>query len=134
MTELLEFSLIYPMHNEESNVDPLLRRTYDSLMTHYQSEQKFEIICINDGSTDLTNQKVEKWVDLKKNIKIFSFSQPHGHSAALAKGFELVSSSKYAMICDADLQYLPEEIPAFLEKMERNSQLSIINGWRVKKY
>jgi len=134
MPDSIEFSLIYPMHNEEANVDPLLQRTFDSLIMYYHSEQKFEIICINDGSTDSTQKKLDTWTTLKKNIRMFVFEQSHGHSAALAKGFELISTSKYTMICDADLQYFPEEIPKFLEEMEKNPQLCIINGWRVKKY
>lgn len=130
----MDLSLIYPMNNEEENVGYLLERTISTLNQYYSDKNNYEIICINDNSQDGTLLILEEYAKKTPQIRIISFNKRIGHAQALAKGFENMNTSKYVIICDADLQYLPEEIPLFLSYARDNPDISIINAWRVEKY
>lgn len=89
------FSIIIPCHNEEQYI----AETIKSVLT--QSEQSFEIIVVNDGSTDTTLLEIEPFLRAHKNIKLISFDK--GHSAAFARNRGLEHArGQYIVFQDAD--------------------------------
>ncbi|RKY92531.1 glycosyltransferase, partial [candidate division KSB1 bacterium] len=103
----LELSLIIPLYNEEDNVKPLylsIKKVVEKLRKSY------EIIFIDDGSTDKTFTLLEKISREDKHIKIIKFRGNFGQSAAMAAGFE-AAQGKVVISMDGDLQNDPQDIP-----------------------
>jgi len=89
------FSIIIPVHNEEEHIVP----TINSIIT--QTEQDFEIIIVNDGSTDRTLLQIQPYLRKHKNIKVISFD--NGHSAAFARNRGIEQArGKYVVFQDGD--------------------------------
>ncbi|MHA1732148.1 MAG: glycosyltransferase family 2 protein [Promethearchaeota archaeon] len=129
----MELSLIYPMYNEERNVDELLSRTMRVLEDFYGDAGDYEVICVDDGSGDGTLRVLaENWVG-REGVRVISLKRHVGHAGAIQAGFRHLGSSTYTVLCNSDLQYLPEEIPKFLRKARANPKLVVVNGWRVHK-
>jgi glycosyltransferase involved in cell wall biosynthesis len=120
----MDVSVVIPAYNEEESIVPLyhkLRGVLNSLKNRY------EVIFIDDGSTDNTARNV---INLKdENVKLIQFQKNFGKSPALSAGFE---NSKYPIIItiDCDLEEEVEEIPLFLEKIKT---YDLIVGWRYKR-
>lgn len=126
-------SIIFPIKNEAGNLKELFERTI-SVMEKMQLEKEgYEIICIDDHSTDNSLNIVDMFSQ-KAVFKSYRFDTDVGHAKAIQKGIELSTNSRYTLLMDADLQYNPEEIPQFINQIKNNSTLHIVNGWRkVKK-
>jgi len=124
MSENNKLSIIVPLFNEEENVILLyhrLRRVLDNLSILY------EIIFIDDGSTDGTYQLLRKLKLSDENIIIVKFIRNFGQSAAFIAGFSIASGDPVITI-DGDIQYDPEDIVLFLEKIRHGAD--IVCGWR----
>jgi len=120
----LELSLIIPLYNEEDNVKPL----YLSIKKVVEKLQKsYEIIFIDDGSTDKTFTLLEKISREDKHIKIIKFRGNFGQSAAMAAGFE-AAQGKVVISMDGDLQNDPQDIPNLLQKLDEG--YDVVSGWR----
>jgi glycosyltransferase involved in cell wall biosynthesis len=120
-------SIIIPLFNESSNLDELYSRI-NSVINNLK--RNFEVIFVDDGSTD---DSYEKIINLKKdypNIAIIRHRINHGKSLALMQGFDL-ARGEIAITLDADLQDQPEMIPRFIEKLEHGHDLA--NGWRKER-
>ncbi len=128
----MRLSVIYPMHNEAGNIEELLKRTYDSLVSYFDSPNDFEIICVDDHSTDQTKPLLNENIKKYPNLKILEMKKNKGHAFAINEGFKNVSNSKYTFLSDSDLQYNPEEIVKFLDFIKNNPDVEILNGWRKK--
>jgi glycosyltransferase involved in cell wall biosynthesis len=117
-------SILIPFFNEEENISPL----FDRLITALQKTGRaYEVICIDDGSSD---GSLEILLDISKinpNVKIISFSRNFGQTAALSAG---IDSSKGEIIIpmDGDLQNDPEDILLLLQKIEEG--YDVVSGWR----
>ena len=117
-------SVLIPVYNEEGNLSLL----YDKLdSTLKKMRRAYEIIFIDDGSSD---GSMEILLDIKErnpNVKIVSFSRNFGQTAALSAG---IDSSKGDIIIpmDGDLQNDPEDILALLQKIEEG--YDVVSGWR----
>jgi dolichol-phosphate mannosyltransferase len=121
-------SIIIPAHNEEKNIRPL----YEKLVGVFQSlasKYAFEIIYINDGSTDGTLQEIEKLAENQPNIKYIDFSRNFGKETATTAGLNNCQGDACVMI-DADLQHPAELIPDFLQKWEEG--FDVVVGVREK--
>ncbi len=106
-------SVVIPLLNEEQLIVRLLDELWKSLET---TGQKFEVICVDDGSTDST---LEKLIDFRKkhgNLKIISLSRNFGLQPALTAGIEY-ASGEYVVMMDGDFQDPPELIPVLFEKI-----------------
>ncbi len=118
------FSIVIPVFNEENSLNELVSRIKDVTDT---LAKPYEIIFINDGSTDKSQEVIDKLSRDYNNIHSITFRKNFGKSAALNAGFKHV---KYDIVftMDADLQDDPIEIPRFLEEIENGYDL--VTGWK----
>lgn len=107
-----EFSLVLPVLNEEETI----QETYMRIREVMESiEGGYEIIFVNDGSTDATHQLLQALHDVDGHVKIINFSRNFGHQTAVSAGLARASGA-YVAVLDADLQDPPEVLPRFFEK------------------
>ena len=116
-----ELSIIIPVHNEEENVIELYERLCITLLS---LEKTYEIIFVDDGSTDDTFQKIRSIKDCR--VRILRFQRNYGKAAALSCGFKK-SKGDIVITMDGDLQDDPKEIPRFLEKLQ---EYDMVSGWK----
>jgi Glycosyltransferases involved in cell wall biogenesis len=95
-------------------------------------QYSYEIIMIDDGSTDNSWQQVVRLRAKNTAIKGIRFQRNYGKSAALNEGFK-AARGEYIITMDADLQDSPDEIPALYEMM-KEGKYDIISGWKKKRY
>jgi len=120
------FSLIIPVYNEEGLIGELAARSVKALESFTTN---YEILFINDGSTDSTLQKL---IEVRKNhsrIKIIDLSKNFGHQAAFTAGLELAMGNFVAMM-DGDLQDPPELLPE-MYRMIKEEGFDIVSGKRI---
>lgn len=119
-------SLIVPCYNEES----VLVETYQRLIKLLNPLAfSFEIIFVNDGSTDQTPFILDDFAHKNQRVIVLHFSRNFGHQQALSAGLH-ECRGQYAVIIDADLQDPPEIIPEMLNLAIRESA-NIVFGQRV---
>lgn len=90
----------------------------------------YEIIFIDDGSTDGSFELMQELADTDPQVKVIKFRRNFGKAAALQKGFD-IARGEVVFTMDADLQDDPVEIPAFLAKLEQGYDL--VSGWKKKR-
>ena len=121
-------SVVVPLLNEEESLKPLYNEIKKSLKT---ISSDYEIIFVDDGSTDRSLQVIKELVRFDNKIRYFSFRANYGKSAALQTAFRNVTGDAIITM-DADLQDDPAEIPNLLEKLEEGYDL--VSGWKKKRY
>jgi glycosyltransferase involved in cell wall biosynthesis len=117
-------SVVIPAYNEEENVPILyekLKKVLDSLGEDY------EIIFVDDGSTDGTYQRLKQLAEKDSRLKVIRFKRNYGQTAAMSAGFEHAKGDVIITL-DADLQNDPEDIPILLEKLKEGYH--VVSGWR----
>jgi glycosyltransferase involved in cell wall biosynthesis len=120
----VDISIIVPFYNEEENVVPLFNSIRDILAG---TNKIFELIFVDDGSTDSTFQKLSEIAQQDSRAKIISFKKNFGQTAAMAAGIDH-SSGEIIIPMDGDLQNDPRDIPQLLEKLEQG--YDVVSGWR----
>lgn len=121
-------SLVIPLYNEEESVPELTRE----IVTVCEKESiPFEIIFIDDGSTDGSFSVLENLQKKDGRIKVIQFRKNFGKSEGLAAGFER-AKGRYVITMDADLQDDPAEIPTLIAKLEEGYDL--VSGWKKKRH
>ncbi len=108
-------SLVVPVLDEEGTIDDLVRRCVNVLQS---SGRPFEIILVDDGSTDSSRERITQWssVHAGRLVGIF-LAGNHGQDAAVMRGFAHCEG-ELILTMDADLQNPPEELPRLLEKLD----------------
>ena len=124
----IEVSIVVSMFNEEGNLDYLFGRLEPILE---QLQCPYEIICVNDGSTDNTLEKVLQYRKKNSRIKIINFSRNFGKDTALTAGLRY-SRGRAVIPIDADLQDPPELIEDLLAKWREG--YDVVYGIRNKRY
>jgi glycosyltransferase involved in cell wall biosynthesis len=119
-----ELSVIVPAYNEEQTLPSLVERLIN---TFKQNNIDGEIIIVNDGSTDKTQEIATELSQKYKNIILIQHNRRKEKTAALHTGFKNASGKLLAMI-DADLQYAPEDLTKLLDKISEG--YDVVNGWR----
>ncbi|WP_347251295.1 glycosyltransferase family 2 protein, partial [Legionella sp.] len=114
MQQPSKISVIAPMYNEEAIIEIYLQETIHVLETHFQH---YELILIDDGSTDHTLARCTPYIKANKNIRLISFSRNYGHEIASTAGFDYAVGD-YVILMDSDLQHPPELIPAMVRKAQ----------------
>ncbi|MEM4246841.1 MAG: glycosyltransferase family 2 protein, partial [Candidatus Woesearchaeota archaeon] len=110
----IEYSVVLPVYNEEGNINPL----YAELTPVMHSlGNPYEIIFVDDGSTDHTFSVLRSLAQRDKRVRIVKFRRNFGQTAALDAGIKQ-SKGKILITLDADLQNDPKDIPRLLEKMK----------------
>ena len=123
-----KLSIIIPAYNEEENIGPLYFELRDVLRG---INLQYEIIFIDDGSTDDTFQKMILVHQQDNSVKLIQFRKNFGQSAALKAGFDHASGN-ILITMDSDLQNDPHDIPSLIEKME-NEDFDVVCGWRYNR-
>jgi len=122
-----KFSVVIPVFNEEENLEVLhtrLVKVMESL------EEPYEIIFVDDGSTDSSFQILKDLHQKDNNVKVIRFTRNFGHHIAITAGLDHCKGENI-IVMDADLQDQPEEIPKLLAKF--NEGYDIVYGLRKKR-
>ena len=115
-----ELSVVIPAFNEERRIAGTLNELVDHLD---RSQQRWEIVVVDDGSSDRTASVVSEWADARRNVRLESI--PHrGKGAAVRHGM-LEARGRYRLLCDADLAMPVQWIDAFLQRMEEGYDIVI---------
>jgi len=121
-------SVIVPLYNEEESLPELLERIEAAFKGLKKS---FEVIFVDDGSTDNSFAVLKKLHREHRNIRVIRFRRNFGKSAALSVGFAEARGS-FVVSMDADLQDDPAEIPGLLDVM--GDSLDLVSGWKKKRF
>lgn len=134
---MASFSIVVPCLNEELNIEPL----YERVSRQLSGVGDFEIIFVDDGSTDQTLARIKHFAAGDSRVKYISFSKNFGLEAAFRAGFKY-ASKQWIIQIDADLQSPPEEIPKLIAKarqgydvvfaLRRDRQDSLLKTWGSK--
>ena len=125
----MDISVVIPLLNEEESIQEL----YDWIASVMQSNQfLYEIIFIDDGSTDSSWQVIEKLSRSNSSLKGIRFQKNYGKSQALDAGFSL-ATGEVVITMDADLQDSPDEIPALYELITKDD-FDLISGWKKRRH
>ena len=125
-----KLSVIIPCYNEEENIEPFYKVISQTL-----KDIDYELVYINDGSTDQTLPRLKNIYTKDKNVKIISFSRNFKKDSAIYAGLKNAKASYYAII-DSDLQQHPKYILEALNFLENNSnydQVALVNKYRQEK-
>ena len=125
----MDISVVIPLLNEEESIQEL----YDWIASVMQSNQfLYEIIFIDDGSTDRSWEVIHKLSLSSPSVKAIRFQKNYGKSQALDAGFEMASGD-VVITMDADLQDSPDEIPE-LYNLVTKENYDLVSGWKKKRY
>jgi glycosyltransferase involved in cell wall biosynthesis len=122
----MTLSVVIPLYNEEENVQMLFERLKGTL-DHLKKE--YEIIFVDDGSTDRTLSILEEIQAKDKTVVVLSLRRNFGQTAAFAAGFDFARGDVIVTM-DGDLQNDPADIPKLLELIKDND---LVSGWRKKR-
>jgi len=119
-------SVVIPFYNEEDNIEPLYEQLSSILI---KMDRKYEILFVDDGSTDNTFRNMLKVRTNDENVKIIKLRKNFGQSAALKAGFDH-SNGNIAISMDGDLQNDPADMPELIKKIE-TEDYDVVCGWRA---
>ena len=125
----MDISVVISLYNEEESLPELTRWISDVMNKNNFS---YEIIMIDDGSSDNSWKIINELSTENKNIKAIKFRRNYGKSAALHTGFRQADGN-VVITMDADLQDNPEEIPE-LYNMVINENYDLVSGWKKKRH
>jgi glycosyltransferase involved in cell wall biosynthesis len=121
---MAKYSIVVPFHNEEENVTILYARLKQVME---QADESFELIFVDDGSSDRTYKLLEEVAAVDSRVLVVKLRRNFGQTSALAAGFDHASGD-FILAMDGDLQHDPNDIPAFLEKLDEG--YDVVSGWR----
>lgn len=127
-TSFKKLSIIIPLFNEEESLNPLTNEIKKALK---QLDISFEVIFVDDGSTDNSLKIIKEICKQDRRFKFVSFRKNYGKSAAIQIGFKQVSGD-VVVTMDADLQDDPGEITNLIKKLEEGFDL--VSGWKKKRH
>lgn len=122
----MDLSIIVPCYNEEACIDAF----YEELKNTLKGKKiSYEVIIVDDGSTDDTSKKVKEIIKNDKKIKLISFSRNFGKESAMHAGLSLATGQNFAII-DADLQQQPSVMLQMYDKLIDNPEYDVIAAYR----
>ncbi len=125
----MDISVVIPLYNEEESI----RELYDWICRVMEAKKySFEVIFIDDGSTDESWPVIEAIANKDSRLKAIHFRRNHGKSAGLNVGFN-AAQGEVVITMDADLQDSPEEIPELYD-MIVNDGYDLVSGWKKKRF
>jgi len=125
----MDITIIIPLYNEEESLPELAEWIKRVVDVHNLS---YEIIMIDDGSSDASWEVIENLKVKNSNIKGIKFQRNYGKSAALNEGFK-AAAGDVVLTMDADLQDSPDEIPE-MRRMIVEEGYDMVSGWKKKRY
>lgn len=125
-------SIIVPFYNEEQSLPLLLEQIYEAMADEklhrlFDRSFSFELLMIDDGSTDGSTRFIREQIARKPELKLVSLQKNFGKTAALAAGFNY-ASGEYVITLDADLQDDPFAVRQLIEKLQEGFDL--VSGWK----
>ncbi len=115
-------SIVIPIYNEEANIAKLAESILKAL-----SGIEYEVLFINDGSTDSSEKEIQAISKSNAHIKLINLRRNYGQTAAMQAGFDH-SKGNIVIPMDGDLQNDPKDIPMLIEKI--NEGYDVVSGWR----
>jgi glycosyltransferase involved in cell wall biosynthesis len=123
-----QLSVVLPIYNEAESLTHLLEELVPALEA---TGHIYEIICVDDGSTDDSFAELKKLRALDDRVRVVRFRRNFGQTAAFAAGFARARGD-IVITMDADLQNDPADIPTLLAKIDEG--YDIVSGWRVNRW
>ena len=127
MSESAQVSVVVPVLNEQDNIRPL----YNQLTQALSNKYKYELVFIDDGSTDASFSILSELHEADDKVKVIRFRKNFGQTAALSAGFAN-SQGQIVIAIDADLQNDPADIPQMIEQLHKG--YDVVSGWRKKRH
>ncbi len=125
----MDLSIVIPLYNEDESLTELTAWIERVMVANNYS---YEVLFIDDGSTDNSWNVIEQLRSKNENIKGIKFQRNYGKSAALNEGFK-AAQGDVVITMDADMQDSPDEIPE-LRKMVIEGGFDLVSGWKKKRY
>ena len=113
MADSVDISIVLPILNEEENLEELYSKITDTLV---KMDKEYEIIAVDDGSTDKSFEVLKKLNSRDPRLKAIKFRRNFGQTAAMSAGFNHARGS-VIITMDSDLQNDPADIPRLLDKI-----------------
>lgn len=129
----MKYSVVIPAHNEEENIRPLyeaVKKVMDRVKSPSDHAANWELIIVDDGSTDATGRIIEELAQVDSRVKLIQFRKKFGQTAGWSAGFDH-AAGEIVIVLDADLQNDPEDIPKLLNKLKEG--YDVVSGWRVRR-
>lgn len=123
--EMLDLTLVIPSYNEEESLGELVEWIEKVLS---KTSYAYEIIFVNDGSSDSTWEVISRLAETHEQVKGISFRRNYGKSAALNVGFA-AAEGQVVITMDADLQDSPDEIPPLMDMILKEGY-DVVSGWK----
>jgi len=123
-----KISVVVPAYNEEENIPPLLEN-FEKMFR--ESKLEGEVLLVDDGSTDKTFELARENEKKYPFLRTLTNKTHQGLTSALQRGFDNAKGDVY-LFWPADLQYMPEDIPKFIQKMKEGND--IVTGWKQGSY
>ena len=120
----MNFSIVVPIYNEQDNINELYRAITTALD---RSDPDYEIIMVDDGSTDGSFKALEQLSVQDRRLKVIRLRRNFGQTAAMSAGFD-AAQGDVIIPMDGDLQNDPADIPRLIEKL--NEGYDVVSGWR----
>jgi glycosyltransferase involved in cell wall biosynthesis len=120
-------SIVIPVFNEAENITPLYQALSSAMR---EVEQTWEVIFIDDGSTDATYKALEQLHAQEQSVQVIRFRRNFGQTAAIAAGLDY-ARGEIIVTMDGDLQNDPLDIPLLISKIEEG--YDVASGWRVNR-
>ena len=118
-------SIVIPIYNEEDNIERLSESIMNALLNI-----KYEVLFVNDGSTDNSENKIQKITKKYSNFKLINLRRNYGQTAAMQAGFDN-SQGNIIIPMDGDLQNDPKDIPRLIKKIDEG--YDVVSGWRKER-
>ena len=122
-----KISVLIPLYNERENIPLLFEKAY---LVLNRLNKDYEVVAVNDGSNDGSEEELNKIAKKYPNLKIVHFRKNYGQTSALSAAVAL-SNGDILIPMDADLQNDPEDIPKLIDKIEEG--YDCVSGWRKKR-
>lgn len=122
----IKYSVVVPMKNEASNIPDFIHELEPIMLS---LNQPWELICIDDGSTDQTLEVLKQFKEQKPYLRVLIFDKNYGQSSAFDAGFRH-AVGEFVITLDGDLQNDPADIPKMLQLAE---QADLVCGQRQKR-
>jgi glycosyltransferase involved in cell wall biosynthesis len=123
----IEVSVVVPLLNEQENIRPL----YDQITQSLTDKYNYEIVFIDDGSTDNSFNTLAQLQKNDSRLRVVRFRKNFGQTAALSAGFAH-SRGEIIVAIDADLQNDPADIPKMVARLSEG--FDVVSGWRKKRH
>jgi len=125
-----EIAVVVPVHNESENIRPLIEEISAAL----EGVANYEIVYVNDGSTDDTAAKLDEMATEQPRLSVYRHETACGQSAAVATGVRRARAT-YIATLDGDGQNDPADIPALFARLKEAQEpdILLVAGWRSKR-